>query len=248
MSYQFKESCNQKQFFWFDRNLIKNMNWAMLSKSAKAVFPVIASHCDQKGRAFPGEETIAAIAGVTDKVAREGIKTLDGFPNFEWSNYLTRRGKRGKKFFLKLPSSSKQGKAFPFYKFIFDSGIWSELKPTAKALYPVMRHFSYLNLEDYLNYQSESQGLEEEPAEFFEEGDAFKQRDFEICEAEPVILAKFAGIHRNSLGSALINLEHNCLIEPDDESDAWRVFLRSKDNKFFKRKYLNEKLMHKNYR
>jgi len=223
------------------------MNWAMLPKSSKAVFPVIACHCDQKGRAFPGEKTIAALAGVTDKVAREGIKNLDGFPNFAWSNYLTRRGKRGKKFFLNLPSSSKNGKAFPFHRFIFDSGIWSELMPTAKALYPVMRHFLYFDLENYVNYMWERQEIDLEPDEFFE-GEEFKQRKFEICEAEPGILIEYAGIHRNSLKSALNNLEHNCLLEPDDESVAWRVFFRSKDNTIFKRKYLNRKLMHKNYR
>ena len=223
------------------------MNWAMLSKSSKAVFPVIACHCDKKGLAFPGEKTIAALAGVTDKVARQGIKALDGFPGFEWNSYLTKRGKRGKKFFLKLPSDIKNGKAFPFHRFIFDSGIWSELKPTAKALYPVMRCFSYFDSGGYLNYLSESQGIDLETNAFVEDKE-YKQRQFEICEAESGILAKFAGIHRNSLQSALSNLELKYLIELDEKPDAWRVFLRSKDNKFFKRKYLNEKLMHKNYR
>jgi len=245
--FHFKESCNNEQFFWFDKNLIENMNWAMLSKSSKTVFPVIASHCNKKGLAFPGEETIAAIAGVRNKVAREGIRGLSGFPGFKWNYYLTRRGKRGKKFSLKLPSSSKHGKAFPFHKFIFDSGIWNEIKPTAKALYPVMRYFSYFDIEVYLNYRFD-QDIEEEPSEFFKEGDSFKQREFEICEAEPGILAKYAGFHRNSLKSALNNLEQNFLIEPDDQLDAWRVFLRSKDNTFYKREYLNKKLMHKNYR
>ena len=110
-----------------------------------------------------------------------------------------------------------------------------------------MRNFSYFDFEGYLNYLSESPGLDLGTSEFFED-DEFKQRKFEICEAEPVILAKFAGIHRNSLGSALKNLEYNCLIEPDDESGGWRVFLRSKNNTIFKRDYLNKKLMPKKYR
>jgi len=104
--FQFKESVNDEQFFWFDKKLIENKNWAMLPKSSKSVFPVIASHCNKLGCAFPGEETIASIAGVRNKVAREGIKGLRGFLGFKWSYYPTRLGKRGKKFFLKLPSSS----------------------------------------------------------------------------------------------------------------------------------------------
>ncbi len=82
----------------------------MLSTAAKAIYPVIACHVNKDGVAFPGEGTISALAGVTPKVVRKGIHDLEGFPGFSWNKYLTRRGRRSKMFFLKLPQEKNSGK------------------------------------------------------------------------------------------------------------------------------------------
>jgi hypothetical protein len=154
--YQFKEGCNHKQFFWWGKRLIKNKNWALLSKSSKAVFPVIACHCNKKGEAYPNERTIAILSGLNDKSAREGIRGLEAFPDFKISHYLTKRGKRANKYYLKLPAANVKGRSFPFNKFILESGQWKEMKPTAKALYPVMRCFGFFNIDVY----AEIEGLD----------------------------------------------------------------------------------------
>ena len=119
--YQFKEPCNLTQFFWWDKKVIENMNWALLPKSSKAIFPVIACHANIKGEAFPSEQTIAILAGLSDKIVREGITGLEAFPNFKCVYYLSRRGKRAKKFFINIPSSNNGNDIFPFYKFILES-------------------------------------------------------------------------------------------------------------------------------
>jgi hypothetical protein len=144
--YQFKEEINSRQFFWWHKKLIKNMNWALLPKSSKAVFPVIACHANEKGEAFPSEQTIAILGGVSDKIAREGIRGLEEFPGFKLNYYISKRGKRAKKYSLKLLSNDDRGSAFPFFKFILEAGIWREMIPSAKALYPVMRFFGFFDI------------------------------------------------------------------------------------------------------
>ena len=234
--YQFKEDFNENQFFWWDKKLIENMNWALLPKSSKAVFPVIACHANNKGEAFPGEQTIAILAGISNKIVREGIRGLEAFPNFRCDYYLSRRGKRAKRFFLNIPSSNNGGSAFPFYKFILEAGIWREMRPIAKALYPVLRYFGFFDI----NLYSELEGLE------FCETDTeevFPDREYDLCEAELKILAEFAGIHRNSINAALNDLVRNFLIEPLTVLSGWKVFLKSKDNTIWKRDYLNKEIL-----
>jgi DNA-binding transcriptional regulator YhcF (GntR family) len=232
--YQFNEDLNHNQFFWWENKLIENLNWALLSKSSKAVFPVIACHANNKGEAFPSEQTIGSLSGISDKTVRKGIRGLEVFPNFKFDYYLSRRGKRAKKFFFNIPSNNKRGSAFPFYKFILEAGIWRELRPSAKALYPVLRHFGFFDINLYAE-------LEDLEISDFEE--VFPDRQYDFCEADFGVLAKFANIHRNSVNTALSDLERNFLIEPLIAYSGWKVFLKSKDNTFWKRGYLNKKIL-----
>ena len=142
--YQFNDNYNEKARFWFEKKLIDNKNWALLPKSSKAILPVIACHVNKQGIAFPSEQTIAILSGVSDKVVRQGIRSLEGFPSFKWNPYLTKRGKWSKNFHLKLPVQNR-GHAFPFHRVLLEYGIWRELIPTAKAIYPVMRYFSFFD-------------------------------------------------------------------------------------------------------
>ena len=221
-------------FFRFDKRLIENMNWARISPAAKAVFPVIACHCNERGDAFPGENTIAALSGLTPKSVRKGIRNdLDGFPGFNWTFYKTRYGKRGKRFNIAFPRKDIKGRTFFFHRIIIDSGIWSELTPTAHALYPAMRYFS--------RYEADQDENEETTdSEFIER---YSQRRWELCYAEVGQLAKFAGVNRRSIADGLINLQNNFLIEPyhnECSEKIWKVYLIPK--KVYKPSYLNQKL------
>ena len=68
----------------------------------------------RQGEAFPSEQTIAILSGLTDKVVREGIRGLDGFPGFSFEQYVTRRGRRSNKFQLEMLRNSERGAGFPF--------------------------------------------------------------------------------------------------------------------------------------
>jgi hypothetical protein len=66
--FHFSEDLNETQFFLWDKKLIENKSWAILSKSSKAVFPVIAAHCNQKGVSFPGEKSSRLYAAAMKKL------------------------------------------------------------------------------------------------------------------------------------------------------------------------------------
>jgi hypothetical protein len=183
---------------------------------------------NEKGEAFPSEQTIAILSGLTDKVVREGIRGLDGFPGFSFEQYVTRHGRRSNKFKLEMLRNSERGAGFPFFRYGLEAGCWREAKPAAKALYPVMRLFAFFDLETCADE-------DDELGEFHE---VYANREFDLCEAEIPIMATFAGITRQSVYSALADLQRCCLVEQID-GRIWKVFLRS-NGEIFKRDYLNE--------
>jgi hypothetical protein len=228
--YQFNETFNHKALFWFKKSLIDNMNWALLPKSSQAIFPVIACHSNKKGVAFPGELTIGILSGLSVKQVGRGIKGLKDFPDITI--------KRGipNKYYVKLPQESIKGKTFPFYQVVLEYGLWRELKPTAKALYPVMRCFSQFDLEIYLDIE----GDDEKCYEDFDE--VYENREYDLCRTPKMLLAHHAGIHRNSIDSALVDLKKNYLIDHDKGWNLWKVYRKSKESTYWKRGFLNKKI------
>lgn len=207
------------------------MNWALLPKSSKAIFPVIACYCNKEGRAFPGELTIGILSGLSKKQVRQGINGLKGFPDITVYD-----NKRLKRFDLKLPKESIKGKTFPFYQIVLEYGLWRELKSTAKALYPVMRCLSKFDLEIYLDIEGDEERC------YLDFDEVYKDRKYDMCQVSRKQLAEYAGIHRNSIESAFVDLYKNYLIEWNSEWNCWKVYLQSKDNTYWKRKYLNKKI------
>lgn len=215
--FHFPNEVEWTYYFRFDKLWIKNLNWARISSAAKTVLPVIAWHCNEHGKAFPGEERIAALSGLTVKSVRKGIIDLKDFPGFEWSYYRTCHGKRGKQYFIEFPPKYEKGRAFSLYRGIMDGGIWHELKPSAQALYPVLRYLS--------RYDVDKDGVEEDLSKFKE---SFAERRWELCCARIGQLAHLTGISRRSIADAMLSLQENFLVETHVDSNgkkAWKVFL-----------------------
>jgi len=242
--YQWTPAEDSGGHFWFPKALVENMNWAALHSSSKAVFPVLAIHADGRGLAHPGEERIAALAGITDKTAREGLRRLSGFPAYLGSQYYkTKTGKRGRKYHVLLPRKGTvpedmmdKGQTFPFHRIIIEGGNWAQLLPTAKALYVAMRFFGFF--EEYL-YQEHEDG----DFSFSDQGyTIFQDRRCDFCNADLNQLARYAGIHRNQVTSALVNLIKYHLAEaiPDD-GVIYKVYLRPPY--IYKTSFLNEQTM-----
>lgn len=240
--YQFKEDIHWNQFFPFDEYWIKDMKWAALPTSSKAILPVIAVHCDADGIAFPSEETIAILSGLTEKTVREGIKELMGFPGFHLGHYVTNRGRSANIYRLTLPTEVDKGKSFFFYKSFIEGGNWRLLKPSSKALYPVMRCFSYFDYDVYVYY-------EEEPIFYarIEFKELYKDRKWDACEAEKSVMAEYSGITMPSVDLALHDLEEHNFIEPIGESGEpvyrWKVYLEPPF--YYEREYLNSQVLHR---
>jgi len=230
--FQYKEEIDSDGHFWFDKKLIENFNWAMLSAASKSVYPVICSFMNGNGISFPGERTIACLAGRTDATTRKGINGLQGIPNFKLLKYKTKTGNWSKRFEIEKPNR-EQGSSFPVFKQIFEGGNWSMAIPTGQALYIVMLAFSKGDDEE-LYIQSSEQEIDFK--------DAFREREYGICTLDKYTLAKFAGITRRSVNPALESLQDVNLADTYDDS-SWKVYLRPP--KRYKTSFLNKELMEK---
>jgi hypothetical protein len=233
--YQFSDDLSYQQFFRFDKKWIENMNWAMLPKASKAVFPIIAAYCNAAGDAFPSETTIAILSGIREKAVRAGINGLVGFPGFNLSYYVTRRGRRAKKFRMEFPPNAK-GRSFFFHKCIIEGGNWPLLKSVSQAIYPVMRFYAYFDFDIY---------SEAEEVDVLDDLETiFGNRGWDICEADIGLLQKYAAISRPSVYEAFTDLQEKFLIEPLNLGDAvrrWKVFISPP--KRFKPEYLNKTIV-----
>lgn len=204
------------RYFRFDKMWITTKHWKSLSAAAKTVLLVIACHCNKRGKAFPGEKTIARLSGRTKKTVRQGISDLKGFPGFDYTDYKTKRGKQSKIFHLQLPPEEEPGRSYHFHRAIMDCGAWSLLTPTAQALYPVMRYWArYIAAED--------ESLEN----LIDLREHYKNRKWEICTEKINQLANDADIDRHSVKEAINSLTENCLIDPYETKigeKGWKVF------------------------
>jgi hypothetical protein len=224
--YLFPDKINNKIFFRMNRDLVLKKHWAALPPSSKAIYPVIAVHADAKGKAFPSQETIGAIAGCTPKTVRDGIAGLMGFPGWHLDHWTTTRRKRACSYFI-TPAPQKKGMTIRLAKAFFEGQNWSNLSSTAQAVYPVMLAFSYLEFQVFesINY-AEGIELELEANEFFTNGE-YEKRDFDVAEPDYHSLAESAGISYRSVKSALQSLEENYFIAPtvdDVGNEYWKVF------------------------
>jgi len=194
---------SEKIFFRWNKSLIKKKKWALLSLASKTIFPVIAVHNTDKRESWPSQQTIAELSGYTEKTVREGIKGLEevGFSGIKIIK-LKKYGMRWpcNHYSLDFPRVGKKG-YFPFHKSLITNMKWSQLKPSAKALYPVMRCFGY----------NDSYGRNYRPHDY--------------CDRKKGYLAEFAGITRKSIPSALESLLTVGLLKPVKRHSAWKVFI-----------------------
>ena len=215
--FKFTENFDSNQNRIFQKKLISSMEWSALSMRAKALYPVILIHHNQNTQeAVPGERRMAILSGLTDKTVRGALIDLEGFNGIKLERRVTGRGKVACKIKFEVSNNYDRGEYFLFYGFAIYGAIWRRLLPSARALYPVMRHFGYYDYDG-----------RDEDEEFDIEGEDYKARDYDFCEALPEVLANYAGITKRSFYTSITDLEAHWLIEKV-EPGLWKVFLRSK--------------------
>ncbi|ACL05863.1 hypothetical protein Dalk_4181 [Desulfatibacillum aliphaticivorans] len=237
--YQFKPNARKDIFFRFSNDIVDSERWAMLPPASKSIYPVIGVHCNKDGLAFPGQETIAILAGITPKTVRSGIEGLLRLPNFTVQSYYSNRGRVAKKYQLKLPDKDRSKTYFGFSKRFIDGGNWSQLKPGAHALFPVIQRCSWFDYDYYI--ESKDGELEYNPSEFFSEH--YGEREYDFLDAELGFLTSRAGVGQTTVLAALEELEKRYFIEETENfwrrgSRAWKVFLTPP--MIYKPEWLNE--------
>lgn len=236
--YQFKDKINYSNFWRFDKQLVKTKRWARLPSATKRIYPVVAVHANKEGVAWPSQETIAVLTGCTKKTVREGNSGIFRLPNHKVKIWNTNRGHRAKKY--KFPvTPDERGRAFNFPRSVIDGGNWFMLKPTAQALYSVVKTFAYFDYDEYLDSLSEEDADQLPDATDFFTDDHYKERKWDFLSADMDAMAECAGIGNRSVSDALDNLEQCNLIQYVG-GGVWRVF--TEPPKYYKRDFLNEKV------
>jgi len=236
--FQFKKDLIDSNFFRFDKVLIKQKRWAALPLASKSIYPVIAVHCDEGGVAFPSEQTIAIKCGCTRKTVGKGLKGLRGLPGLDIGKYTTGRGHKAYKYNIR-PTPEEKGRSFPFRKIIVDGGNWSQLIPSAQALYPVIRTFAFFDFEYFLEVGPDYEGEENE---FFTDG-YYRHRGFDFFYGDIDEMAKYAGIGKRTAHNAIQSLEDKNLLRNTMSIDGyktWKVFIDPP--KIYRHEWLNDQV------
>lgn len=207
------EEVNTKHFFRFEKDIIRSGIWAGLPTASKAIFPVIGVHANSEGVAWPSQETIARMAGITPKTVRSGISAMKDFDKIKLSSYINKRGRKSYRYKIDLPTIGK-GSDFRFYRSLVESGFWASLTPGEQAVYPVLRTYAYFEPEPYLHYCDEI-GIEVPEGitygEFINEGH-YESRQFEIATPEIDVIAEIAGVCTSTARSAICKLESKKMV------------------------------------
>jgi len=181
--------------------LINSYIWAKLTKSAKAILPVIGVYIDlRSNKGWPGIKLIAELAGYSDtryRKIREGMKDLI-------SHNLITRQKEGRHYIYHLTDlsfSKPRTGYFPFYKeAMIISRKWAGLTSSEKSLYPVFGNKGRINDPEIIDTEIHAVGHIYEHKKYIE----------------------WAGISRPSYYSACQSLNHKGLIEFFEEEDSCR--------------------------
>jgi hypothetical protein len=225
-------------FFRQDNREIRNGHWAGLPLRAKAVYLPIASYCDTKGVAFPGEVTIAILSGLTEKVVRMAARDLQQkkFTGFTISYRRTRHGKAKSYYITPPPPKLRDATFWP--KGIFVRGVWRVLSPSAKALLPVFRCFAQWD-HDLYSSEEEDEGDLCDPRL---SNQFYRSRKWDVYHESAMpgpedkgtnlparkALAQYAGIALQPLYDAFAELEAAGWVEKfgtnDEGKRRWKVY------------------------
>ena len=203
--YKFKKSIDKVGFFFVSKEIIVDGTWAKLSHAGKAVLPVILKYRNKNGVAFPSQETIGILAGISEKTVSCGIKSITEFTDIDVKKYRTSKANVSYKYsipsrMVKLKGGIRTTNA------LFDSGCWRMLSSTGKSLYFVLRTLAEPDKLDY-----------HEDEEFSDFKEWYGQREYDLVAFQSISqLAKLAGISRPSMKKAVASLRKNRLLTDMD--------------------------------
>lgn len=199
--------------------------WAKLGLSEVAVLMVVLRHVDAIGVAFPSEERIAALAGLTRKTVRKATRGLENEGFLQSKKHITAAGNYRKKYYSGLLKS--EGERFRIHHKLFDCGLWRRMSPAAKKLYPVIRFFGKPCPSVDPFFES-SYGKDmcpyDVPKEIWAEYLPWRKCDEFLGQRK--VLGEFAGLSRRAVYTAIENLAFFKLFDYTDEIDStYRIWI-----------------------
>jgi len=221
----YQDDLRESLFIRIPKIIFEEDYWRKLPSASKSIYPVILKHINAQGTCFPSEETIAKLAGVTPKTVREGLKGLDGLPGFEKEKYSTQRGYSGYRYMI--DPVGKKVKVISISHAFFNGGNWSELTPSAKAIYPVLKYFSWWDYDLYIEHEDVDYENADEDSISPDSPYPLRKHDFINPDNENV--AQFSGVDIRSIRSSYQSLidngfmEHHGMIEG---RETWKLFTR----------------------
>ena len=217
--------------FYFEYKL-----WRELPLASKAILPVIYKHMNAWGGCYPSQQTIAILAGITEKTAREGLKGLDGLHGFCKKKYATRRGRTSYKYTAEDIFDNQE--TISISHAFFNGGNWSQLTPSAKAVYPVLKYFKWW---DFTIYREDEEISVHEGEDL--PGQNYPDRKYDYAYPECEHVAEHAGVNVRSLHSAYESLSEHHFIKFHGEIEGletWRLF--TDPPKVYEPEYLNDQI------
>jgi hypothetical protein len=233
-TFKWTENVSNGLSFRVPRIIVEECYWAALSSASKSVYVPLLKFVNKNGSAFPSIRTLAIVSGVTEKTAGHGIKGLEGLPGFKKIRKVSRRGHIAYNYFIEEPPPDNKHTIWMSHSYI-NGGNWSLLTPTAQAVLPVLKCFSYWEIERYCK----EQGMEYSPADLTE---IYRFREYDFVDADESIICEFAGVSKRSLAAAYKSLTDNYFIKPvelDGDKKLWELAIIP--HYYYRRDSLNDR-------
>jgi len=218
-------------YFLYPRWLFTDGVYARdLTSPMKAVLPALMRYMNSDGTCYPSITSLCRVSGVSKREAvinaLQSLRTV-GLIEIQKERFGTSGRRNTYARTWTTPEAGKDGTGwFPFYHSVIQGGNWRKATPTAKALYPVLRHLAKLHADDDHDDGSGTGWIGRD-----ELHDHLQARQWDILRRSHYqnvdLLVDTAGISRRSFWSAMQSLADCHLLEPfDNNSGAYKVYLR----------------------
>ncbi len=195
-------------FFKLDKEPFVVGKWAELSSSSKQVLFPICRFLNKEGNCFPSIDTLCDLGRISRKTCIVGVKGLIGFHGFRVKKVGCALGKFRNFYSIRVAGKNKGSSIFVDHS-ILTLGTFSKLKPTAKALLPILLCFISWELEmseagsGFGNFEELCLGEDRGKMTPWEKG---------VVNLRKSKMAELAGITPRSVNSALMSLEEEGLV------------------------------------
>jgi hypothetical protein len=239
VKYDFPGRINMERHFFFPKIFGPGQFGPKWSKAEIAVYPVLCSRANFEHNDWFqfSQDNLAKQAGVSVDTIHKGTRELvDGkYKLTKESDPLLEMKKTSEgprhfylyrvTFIRKDMIERWKGEYFLFHTCIIESGVWSNLKPRAKALYLALRSVAIQDYQLYRDIEHENGFDWMTPYDEY-----LRDRNWDVVDCPLAELGRLVGINVTNIKLPLQQLERFGLVERIDR--WWKVYLRPRLEQF----------------